>query len=181
MNFVDKKSQEIVDSNYDPYWDPVSYSNNYQKILESTNKEKSLNNICDCIKDLHIKILEYIPRFYRSDKVLFHNLYISSLLTLINKFTIPNNCLDIYNKKVNSSSFNEVKFYRNYLDNKVILWNLDNSMSSVVILIVNKTLNYFADEIRDILTDMRISDEEFNNILFSELNTGNNDYEYSNN
>ena len=44
----------------------------------------------------------------------------------------------------------------------------------------NKTLNNFANEIKNVSANMRISDEEFNSILFSELNTGN-EYEYTNN
>ena len=51
-------------------------------------------------------------------------------------------------------------------------------MSAVVTLIINKTLNYFAEEIKGMLVDMRISNEEFNNIIFSELGS---DHEYSNN
>ena len=178
MSFVNKRSQEIVDPTYTPGWDPVEYSSNYQEILESSNRERSLTNICDCIKDLHIIIKSNIPKVYRSDKATFRNLYISSLLTLINRFTLANSHLEFYNRKISSSSLNEVKFYSNYLDNKIILWHLDNSMSAVVTLIINKTLNYFAEEIKGMLVDMRISNEEFNNIIFSELGS---DHEYSNN
>lgn len=173
MGFIANRSKEIVDPVYVNNWDFDSYIDNYRDILESSNRERSLENICEYIKDIHTIVKESIPKVYKKDKILYSNLYISSLLTLINRFTLPNSCLEKYNKGIN-----EVKFYTSNLDNKVILWHLDKSMSSVIILIVNRTLSNFSDEIKYVWNNMRISQDEFNNIIFSELDG---DHEYPNN
>ena len=95
------------------------------------------------------------------------------MLSFINKITLPCVYDDKLNIKLESiPNFNEVKYYNKYLDDNIILWHLPDSMSVVIMTIINKVNNEIINEINDLSNEIKISEEEFNGIMSSGLIEG---------
>ena len=173
------KHQEIIDVEYNKDWDPIEYTTNCKISYEKSNHERTQNLILDLFNKLP-KIIKYnIPLEYKTDKSIYSNLYISCLLSLVSSFTLPSRFEKLLNDKCyDEPSFNEIKFYKNHLSEDIILWHLPISMTGVIKLVINKVNNYLISEIKDISSETRVSDLEFNNIFNSAFNTGgSNNYE----
>ena len=73
------------------------------------------------IKDVPSFIKKAIPRVYKSDKLLYNNLYKSCLLSLLNRFTLPEQFANRLDEKLASSpSFDEVNYYRRHMEDDLL-------------------------------------------------------------
>lgn len=166
LSYENMAYSEIIDPAYNKTWDSEKYLDNYRQSIESENKLKLRDSIIDLFKNIPSEIKRNIPKIYKSDKVLYNNLYISCLLSMINRVTLPRVSQEYLDKKINSSTtFNELNYYRKHLDQETILWNIPESMENVIKVILNKMSITLIDEIKSYSNEIKIPDEEFSNIL----------------
>lgn len=168
-----QKQQKIIDPKYDN-WDSVGYVEKCKSSYEaSSGSEKLFEGVVQTLNAVPNIIKRSIPKVFKSDKVEYENIYISCLLSMINKITLPSVYEDkLYNKLDNSPTFDEVKYYKKYLDDDIILWHLPDSMEVVVMTIINKVNNIIINEINDLSDDIKISDTEFSGIMSSGFTEG---------
>ena len=165
--------QKIIDPKYDD-WDGLSYIEKSKNIYESNlHNEELYQGIVETLEACPSIIKKCIPKLYKADSVEYKNIYISCLLSMINKVTLP----EYYNKKLeekldNNSNFDVAKFYTKYLDNDIILWHLPKSMYNVIIVILNKVNNLMVDEIKGLSNSIKVSEADFNSIMSSAFQTG---------
>ena len=176
IGFNYQKRQKIIDPTYDQEWDAVSYVERCKDSYEASTRDRLFEGISEILHETPSYIRNSIPKVFKSDKVLFENIYISSMLSMLNRITLPTSYEDKFNLKINeSSTFNEVKFYTKYLDDDILLWHLPESFENVVRVVLNKTNNIIVNEIKGITNDARVSDEEFGNIMSSGFSAGGRD------
>ena len=97
--------------------------------------------------------------------------------TLLYNFTLPKINEDfLKQKEEQSSTFNNVEYYHKHLDNETVLWYLPESMRSVVVLVVNKVKCDILNDIKAVIDDYKMSEQEykniFNDIIFGESDNG---------
>ena len=170
--FDSQKQQKIIDPKYDNF-DSASYIEKCRSSYERINSDKLFEGVIETIKNVPEIINKNIPRVFKSNKEEFKNIYISCMLSFINKITLPCVYDDKLNYKLESiPNFNEVKYYNKYLDDNIILWHLPESMSVVVMTVINKVNSEIINEINDLSDDIKISEEEFNGVMSSGLIEG---------
>ena len=175
-----QKQQRIVDPKYDD-WDSVAYVERCKSSYErSSGSDALFEGVVQTLNNVPALIKKNIPRVFRSNKVEYENIYISCLLSMINKITLPSVYEDKLESKIDSSpSFDEVKYYKKYLDDSIILWHLPDSMEAVVMTVINKVNNIIINEINDLSDDIKISDSEFNGVMMSGfVESGSNEADY---
>ena len=163
------KRQKIIDPVYDKDWDAVSYVENCKNSYEASFSDKLSEGVVDILSYTPQYIKESIPKIFKIDKVLYKNIYLSCMLSLIDRITLPNIRECKLNTKLNSSSmFDEVKYYNKYLeDGEIILWNISKEYSNLVIVVLNKVQNIIINEIKELSNDFKVSNDEFSNIMSS--------------
>ena len=178
LGYESMSYSEIIDPEYNKSWDSDRYLNNYRQSIESENKLKLRDSILELFETLPTMIKENIPKIYLGDKILYKNVYISCLMSMLNRVTLPKVSEDYLREKVKSSvTFNEYNYYRKHLDQELILWNIPNSMADVIKVVLNKVTLSLIDEIKSYSNEIKIPDEEFSNIVataFGENNEASN-------
>lgn len=121
MAFNAQYRQKIIDPKFDNF-DSDVYVEKQRAAYEASNREALVNGILDTFKRVPRMIKCCIPKVYCDDKSLEANLYMSSMLTIINRITLNNKCSTIFEEKANSSpKFDEVKYYSSHsTDNEVV-------------------------------------------------------------
>lgn len=166
LGYEKEAYSEIIDPAFSKPWDSDKFVENYKRSLESENKEKLQESIIDLLKTTPNIIRKNIPILYQNNRVTFLNVYISCLLTMINRVTLPNQYKNYFQEKTKDpSSFNEANYYRKHLDKDVILWNIPDSMEDVINMIINKVNNTLTDEIKSFSNEIKLSDEDFSSII----------------
>ena len=167
-----KKAQKIIDPKYDN-WDSVAYIEKCKDAYETSNRGDLFKGVIETLEEAPNIIKKSIPKVFKHDKVLYKNIYISCLLSMVNRITLPSQYDDKLDFKLNSSpGFDEVKYYKKYLDNDIILWHLPETMSSVIVVILNKVNLAISNEIKDLSNDIKISDTDFSHIMTSGFTSG---------
>lgn len=171
--YESQRHQEVINPEYDEAWDPAKYVDNCRSALEKSNHDRVEMCVCDIISELPCQIKKYIPKVYRSDKEVYNNIYKSCLLSLINKFTLPNISNDyLMSHLEDSPNFDEVKYYRKHLDEHIILWHLPESLEAVVMVIINKVSRWLINEIKDVVDSFKLSEEDYSAITSSAFIVG---------
>ena len=173
ISFNLQKRQKIIDPQFDEKWDSFSYVERCKENYEASNRDYVFEAVEDTLKNIPHEIRRAIPKVYKSDKLTYENIYTSCLLSMLNRVTLPN----IYSQKLadrveKSPNFNEVKFYKKYLDSDIILWHLPDDMINVVKLVLNKVNQVTINNIKELSNDIKITDAEFNNIMASGFTVG---------
>ena len=171
--FNTQKRQKIIDPKFDDEWDSVAYVEKCKESYEASNRDLLYDGVVDIFKLTPKIVRKNIPKVFKLDKVEYENIYMSCLLSMLNKITLPNQYIDKFETKLNeSSSFDEVKYYIRHLNGDVILWNLPDSMRDLIILILNKISNELVDEIKGVTNESRITDNDFKYVMTSGFVTG---------
>ncbi len=172
---------EVIDSDYNKNWNGDLYTEKTKQSLESRGHDQLQNITLDLLNSIPKSVKNSIPKVYSNNKVLSHNLYLSALLTLLSSFVLPNkNEAYLESKQESSPTFNNANYYNKYLDDDLILWHLPSSMENTVILIINKVKRELFDDLQDIISDSKMSEDEYKNI-FNDLIFGENDEPFENN
>lgn len=181
MAYDAEKNVKIIDSEFDSSWDGFEYRNLRRESFEKSNHELIVENIIQILENTPKYIDKCIPKVFKKD-VLYLNIYNSCLLSMINKMTLKQQYKEnLYYKLDNVPSFNDVKYYRKHLDNDIILWHLPDTMKNVVQVVLNKVNNILVNEIKEVTSDILVSDSEFNCILgsaFESTTGGNSEADY---
>ena len=179
MAFNYNRRQKIIDPTYDKEWDASTYVEKCKEAYEATFSDELYNGVKDILAQTPKYILDSIPRVYKSDKLLYKNLYLSCLLSMINRVTLPSVIDTKLEERLNESpTFNEVKYYTKYLDQDIVLWHVPEQLGIIVVMILNKVNTKLTDEIKGLSNDIKVSTDEFNNIMFSGLAGVNNETDY---
>ena len=117
-------------------------------------------------------IRQSIPKVYRCDKLLYNNLYKTCLLSLLNRFTLPDQFSNRLDDKIaNSPSFDEVSYYRRHMEDDLIYWHVDKQYESVIIVTLNKVIRKITVKVRDLMSS-DITDDELSFIATSTITAG---------
>lgn len=163
-----QKRQKIIDPQYDPEWDAMSYVEKCKSSYEASMNYRVYEGVSSLLNEVPSIIINNIPRVYKIDKAQYLNIYISCLLSMISSITLPNSYNDKFSKKQDKSTgFDEVKYYSKYLEDDIILWHLHDDLKDLIKVILNKTKNQLINEIKELSSDGRVSDEEFSKIMSS--------------
>ena len=176
------KRQKIIDPVYDKEWDAVAYVENCKDSYEASFSDKLYEGVVEVLSYTPQHILNSIPKVYKVNKLEYKNIYLSCMLSMLDRITLPNARDEKLNHKLKTSSmFDEVKFYNKYLDDgNIILWNLPKEYSNLILLIINKVNNKLINEIKELSNDFKISNEDFNHIMSSGFTSGGNRDEANN-
>ena len=173
MTYEAQKHQEILDQDFCPKFDPVEFSNEQKRMLERQNHHIVETEIYDLIERTPKLIKKHIPKVYRADKALFHNIYISCVLSLLNRLTIPSKLKAKHDSDLEQKpNYNSAGFYHKRVSGDLILWHLPKSFKSVIQVTLNKVYSKLTKEISEISTDGNISESEFNAMMASNFQTG---------
>lgn len=123
----------------------------------------------DNLPGIAIKVLS--ETFYKKDSLEYNNIYLSCVLTLLNRFTLVETIES--NKKNYSYPMLEKLYHQE--ETTVILWHLNSSMYDFISLLVNKIKKELNNTIEDTQTYYELDDSIVDTILDS--NFGKNEIE----
>ncbi len=146
-----------------------TYNEDLYQSLKETEVKLYFNSLSKTVK--HIV---YNKNFYKNDKLLMKNIYISCLLTVLNGFTFTNS--DIL-KLNNTYSSIESKYrllgrlYSKNRDEALVLYHLDEKYSDYIKVLANKVYKQIKEDLSDLSSQsFALSDDVITNILFLEVN-----------
>ena len=127
------------------------------------------------LKDLPktVKHIVYNHNFYKNDKLLMKNIYLSCLLTIVNSITLSQQDKDKFETSYTSIEAKYRLIARIYAYNRangLILYHLDESYRDYIKVLVNKVFCYLKQDIMELANQYTISDEVMTSILFLDIN-----------
>lgn len=156
--------------------DPDKYSKLKTQLVDSVIRsydrsrnfefQDCLNRVKSCIKDA----VSDSP--YRSDKLTYHNIYISCLLTILNYLSLDKVKLDRLNYRQNKGMNNDYVIDELYSDVRyqpALLFHLPKSMSNYISTLVNRAMSLVASDLVSILGSYQPSDAIIKAVLTSPL------------
>lgn len=151
------------------YVDMVCYKNNI--------KDSILSNEQDNISKLVKGEIEELPRLinricrltpYKNDDRMVHNLTMTCLLNMLNYVTVDNKTLETIEDSVVKSKEKLINKSRNRSrDDDIILWGIDDSMTSFVKVLLNRIKIMFSNNVYEICKKFDIDDDMLNAMLIS--------------
>ena len=162
-----------------------NYSQKYTETFETREWSQSFNrdpyeevketDILFYLRDLPktIKYLIYEHNFYKNDKVMMKNIYLSCLLSFLNIITFSEADKEKFETAYTSVDAKYRLLAKIYAKNRtegIILYHLDAEYEDYIRVLVNKLFRYLKQDIMEISNQYTISDEVMTNILFLEVN-----------
>ena len=157
---------EMVDTEYDKNFNSDKLIENTKSSYESNKRDILEIYIQDSITSFSKTIRNNIPNIYKGNKLVYNNLYISCLLSFIDRITLTLRLNDSYrNNFSNFLTFNNVNYLLKKLNkNSVILWHLPIDYENIIRIILNKSYSEFIDEVKEAIDDIKVSDKEMSDI-----------------
>lgn len=150
-----------------------NFSYTYNEDLYKSVKESSITLYFNSLSGT-IKQIVYKNNFYKNNKLLMKNIYISCLLTVLNGLTFTQGDID---KLHNTYSSIDSKYrllgrlYSHNKDTALILYHLDKKYKDYIKVLVNKIYNQIKEDLAEISTQsFTLSDDIITNMLFLEIN-----------
>lgn len=187
-NFCQREFSQVIDTNL--IKDPEQRQNTQTGLADYiTSSLQVVNTPFDSINcDLYLK---YIPRTIRNllknnkyckDSATDENIYLSILLTLINKLTLSQKQLEKIkhikeNKKLLQQKPLIDKIIYNNEDSSLINFKLDKEISEYVSLLYEHVQSNLKKDMRDLNDNFNLSDDELLSVLYSEFYEGDPDEE----
>lgn len=154
---------EMIDTNFDQNFNSDKLIENTKTTYERNKRDILELYINDSIESFNKIILNNIPKIYLNKKLIYKRIYISCMLSFIDRITLPKILGDRANLKSNI-----VDYYTKHLDNESVkLWHLDDSYKNIIIIILNKSYKEFIDLVKDTIDDIKVSDKEMGDIWSS--------------
>ena len=162
-----------------------NYSQKYTETFDTREWSQSFNrdpyeevketDILFYLRDLPktIKYLIYEHNFYKNDKVMMKNIYLSCLLSFLNIITFSEADKEKFETAYTSVDAKYRLLAKIYAKNRtegIILYHLDAEYEDYIRVLVNKIFRYLKQDIMEISNQYTISDEVMTNILFLEVN-----------
>lgn len=142
--------------------------------IRNTVSEFTAVDIKLYIKDLG-KTIKYLlaKSPYKSDRILFKNIYISCLLSMTNSITLSKKDIDNINELYSSSEAKQNyinKVYKNNRDNCVVMYHLDDTMKDYITILVREIYSVVKEDIKSLMNShIPINDDVLSDIVFLEL------------
>lgn len=158
---------EVINPEYNTNWDEDKYKNEQIYSLESNNRTNILqSHIEEIFSDIPKIVYSNIPNVY--NKIIKKNIYKSVMLSLISSYTLPQeNQLKLQEKVNEKVTFDETSFYKKHLTKEIILWHLSPTMESVIQLVINKTNNKIIELIKDLSSDIKVTEYDLDLVFRS--------------
>ena len=136
--------------------------------METNNRTNIIQqHIEEIFIDIPRIIYSSIPTVYHT-KIIKKNIYKSVIISLISSYTLPEENKSNFKKKVDEKvTFDETSFYKKHLTKDIVLWHLPANMESVVQLVINKTNNKIIELIRDLSSDITVTDYDLDIVFKS--------------
>ena len=152
--------------------------------IESFELQQQLKNSIQSdymvgLEDEINKVLETLPKIikqtidetpYSSDKLMYKNIYLSCILSLINSLTLNNITKKKYESKLESNTLSNDFFYRIVEKERLncsMNWKLDSNMEDYIKVLTNKIRARLNDEILDTRNSFMLSEDVLDDILIS--------------
>lgn len=162
--YSQKISKNTDDCNY-----LYSYNDNLYNSVKEVDIELYLGSLSKTVK--HIV---YKNNFYKNDKLLMKNIYLSCLLTVVNSFTFTKEDIDKLRDTYSSidSKYRLMsRLYAKNRENSLILYHLDNSYSDYIKVLSNKVFKQLKDDLSEISSQSyHLADDVIMDILLLEIN-----------
>ena len=164
--------QENYSQKYTEVFDVVEWSQSFNRDPYADAKE---TDILFYLGDLPktIRHLIYEHNFYKKDKVMMKNIYLSCLLSFLNAITFSEADQEKFMTAYTSIDAKYRLLTKIYAKNRaegLILYHLDDEYEDYIRVLVNKIFRYLKQDIMEISNQYTISDEVMTNILFLEVN-----------
>ena len=176
LAYLRETFNEVINPDYDTDWNNDLYIERTLNSFSEQNTYLKSLYIEDFLKTVPSLIKKNIPSIYKTNPSLKHGLYISSLLSLLYRITLPSKREKYFKEKIEGKqNFNDDGFYVKHLDKDIIvLWDVPEDYTEVVRLILNKTKNSIISEIREISADFVIDEKYLQDsskeIIFEDTN-----------
>lgn len=157
---------EMIDTEYDKNFNNDKLIENTKSSYESNKRDILEIYIQDSINSFSKTIKYNIPKIYKGNKLVYNNLYISCLLSFIDRITLTLRLNDSYkNNFSNCLTFNNVNYLLKKLNkNSVIRWYLPAEYDNIIRIILNKSYSKFIEEVKEAIDDIKVSDKEMSDI-----------------
>lgn len=159
---VTKKDDSDVQTYRHVYRDNLSTSYGRANMLED------MNEVLNSFPAIAREVIDESP--YKNDKKLCKHIYQSCLLTFLSSITLTNNTIDKLTTKQEAKVISDnyiIKQYQKDLEESLILWNLSQDYSDIVILLVNKIKSKMSEEINGVIAANSIPDDVIDAIVAS--------------
>ena len=157
--FNPKINEELVE---DIRYKMIQKARNNNAPILRIEFEYYLNKICKTVR----VFLKTTP--YADDKIMFHRLYVSCLMSLINSITLSNaNKLRADQKQDYGRTYEDFinKVYIEEQKNSTVVWHLPESMSNYISTLVNRIKRLLVEDLRSIIGDNETSEALVQSIL----------------
>jgi len=144
MQFLTKENQHILDPLYTRGWDGEAYKLKLREQWEAKEKTKKIDNIKSFFEEFHTVIKKNIPAQFKTNKIIYKYIYLSVCISLIESLKVG------IGKKASILDLSVI-----------ILLGLTEDYRNIVTMVFNKSLIELGNEIRDIIDDYKISDDEY--------------------
>ena len=152
--------------------DVLTYRHVYRDNLSTSygraNMLEDMNEVLNSFPAIAREVIDESP--YKNDKKLCKHIYQSCLLTFLSSITLTNNAIDKLTTKQEAKVISDnyiIKQYQKDLEESLILWNLPQDYSDIVILLVNKIKSKMSEEINGVIAANSIPDDVIDAIVAS--------------
>lgn len=163
QNYSQQISKHSDESNFS-----YAYNEDLYKSLKETDVTLYLNSLSTTIKHL-----VYTNNFYKNDKLLIKNIYISCLLTVLNGLTFTKQDTDKLHNTYSSIDSKYRLLGRLYSKNReeaLILYHLDDEFKDYIKILSNKIYKQIKDDLSELSSQsFALSDDVITNMLFLEI------------
>ena len=146
-----------------------TYNEDLYKTLKDTDVELYFSSLSKTVK--HIV---YENNFYKSDKLLMKNIYLSCLLTVLNGLTFSSSDKEKFYSTYSSIDSKYRLLGRLYAKNRedsVILYHLSNKYKDYIKVLSNKIYKQIKEDLTELSAQsFALTDDVITNMLFLELN-----------
>lgn len=163
QNYSQQLSKHSEESNFS-----YAYNEDLYKSLKETDVTLYLNSLSTTVKHL-----VYTNNFYKNDKLLMKNIYISCLLTVLNGLTFTKQDTDKLHNTYSSVDSKYRLLGRLYSKNReeaLILYHLDDEFRDYIKILANKVYKQIKDDLSELSSqNFALSDDVITNMLFLEI------------
>ena len=162
VGFQNEEFRYVVGPEYDKF-DADKYRDQIAVNIRSDCRRELSETVEACLRLIPENAMRAISETpYRHDALMVSRLYISSLLTILNRVTLQNKAASKLGSMPDSR---KVKLLKNESRNPALLWHLDESMEPYVSLlskrIMDETFEYLSENVRS----FDVNDKDLESIL----------------
>lgn len=142
--------QTVINPEVDTKFNPDRFKQVlYSQVQQSYNAGlfEEMESVLVTIPDIIKSVIAGSP--YKNQKIIFNNIYISCMLSIINSIILSKQTKKLINRKEKSGNADYLKI-KAYQDNKlksIILWHLDDSMYNYIYVLTNIIRKKLSDKL----------------------------------